>query len=366
MFSIDEIFQAYFDCRRNKRNTRTAVQFEQRLERNLMRLHRDLNSGQYRIGRSVCFVVTRPKYREVWAADFRDRIVHHVLYNRIADRFYRRFIHDSYACIPGRGVLFGAERIHKHMRSATENWQRPAWYLQADLANFFVSIDKRPLEQLLFAQVDEPELRALIRQILWHDPTRDPIKNSPDYLFDCVPPHKSLFRCGNHRGLPIGNLSSQFFANVYMDALDQYVKRTLKVRWYGRYVDDVVLIGHYPGELNAAFAAMETFVEDRLRMRFHPKKTTRNTCDKGINFCGQILKPHRKYVRARTARSMKQAAIDPERYTDPEHWAARLNSYLGHCQHANTWRLRKQLAIDTGARFAPGLTKVITPKRKTA
>ena len=234
------------------------------------------------------------------------------------------------------------------MRRATQNWQHRAWYLQADLANFFVSIDKRVLEQVLFARVDEPELRALIRQILWHDPTRNPIQNSPDYLFDCVPPHKS-----------------QFFANVYMDALDQHVKRELKVRWYGRYVDDVVLIGHDPGELNAAFAAMEAFVGERLGMRFHPKKTTRNTVDKGINFCGQILKPHRKYVRARTARAMKRLAADPERYTDPEHWAARLNSYLGHCQHANTWRLRKQLAIDTGARFAPRLTKVIT-QRKTA
>lgn len=363
MFSLDEIFQAYFDCRSNKRNTHTAVQFEQRLERNLMQLYRDLNEGSYRIGRSVCFVVTHPKYREVWAANFRDRIVHHLVYNSIADRFYRRFIHDSYACIPGRGVLFGAERIYKHMRSATENWQRRAWYLQADLANFFVSIDKGVLEELVLRHVPEPELRRLIVQIIWHDPTPNPVRNSPDYLFDCVPPHKSLFNCGKRRGLPIGNLSSQFFANVYLDALDQYAKRTLKVRWYGRYVDDVVLIGHDPAELNEAFAALSHFAEDHLRVRFHPKKTVRNTVDRGINFCGQILKPYRKYIRSRTARSMKRAAADPERHTDPKRWASRVNSYLGHCRHAATYRLRKQLAIETGARFAPNLTKIIIPRR---
>lgn len=361
MFSVDEIFQAYFDCRRNKRNTRIAVAFEQGLERNLMRLHRELNAGTYRIGRSVCFVVTQPKYREVWAANFRDRIVHHVLYNRIADRFYRRFIHDSYACIPGRGVLFGAGRIHQHMRSATQNWQQPAWFLQADIANFFVSIDKAILEQLVIEHVPKPELQALTSQIIWHDPSRNPIQNSPNYLFRCVPRHKSLFRCGNHRGLPIGNLSSQFFANVYMNALDQHVKRDLKVRWYGRYVDDVVLIGHDPSALNDAFDRMQTFAADRLRMQFHPNKTVRNTCDKGINFCGHILKPHRKYVRARTARAMRAAARDPERSTDPERWTARINSYLGHCRHAHTWRLRKQLAIDTGAAFSPRLTKVTNP-----
>jgi hypothetical protein len=304
-------------------------------------------------------VVTRPKYREVWAANFRDRIVHHIIYNRIAERFLRRFIHDSYACIPGRGVLFGADRIHRFMRQATENWQRRAWFLQADLANFFVSIDKEVLQGLIFRHVEEEPLRRLIAQIIWHDPTRNPRQNSPDHLFACVPPHKSLFNCGPQRGLPIGNLSSQFFANVYLDALDQYVKRDLKVRWYGRYVDDVVLVGHDPQELNRTFAKMCEFAEQRLGARFHPDKTVRNTCDKGINFCGQILKPHRKYIRTRTARAMKAVAHDTQRQTDSALWTARMNSYLGQCRHANTFHLRKQLAIDTGAAFAPGLNKVI-------
>ncbi|MDT8441953.1 MAG: RNA-directed DNA polymerase [Desulfuromonadales bacterium] len=328
-----------------------------------MSLFRDLNSGDYRIGRSVCFVVTRPKYREVWAANFRDRIVHHVVYNRIAEGFHRRFIYDSYACIPGRGVLFGAERIYRFMRQATENWQKRAWFLQADLANFFVSIDKSALQALVLAKIHDDPLRKLIKQIIWHDPTLNPYKNSPDHLFACVPPHKSLFNCGPSRGLPIGNLSSQFFANVYLDALDRHVKRELKIRRYGRYVDDVVLISSDPQELNRAFESMCNFAESKLKGRFHPDKTMMNTCDKGINFCGQILKPYRKYTRQRTARAMKSVAHNPQRYTDPPLWAARMNSYLGQCCHANTYYLRKQVAIETGAPFAPELNKVI--RRKT-
>ena len=367
MFTAEEIFQAYYDCRRNKRNTPSQREFELRLERNLMRLMRDLNSGNYRIGRSIAFVVSYPKWREVWAAQFRDRVVHHVIYNRVADHFYRRFIQDSYACIPGRGALMGVERVHRFMRQATENWQRRAHFLQADLANFFVSIDKDILFGLLCQHIADQETRDLTAQVLFHDPTDRPMINSPAWKFKHVPRHKSLFHSGG-KGLPIGNLSSQFFANVYLNALDQYVKRDLGVRWYGRYVDDVVLIGHDPGELNDAFDAMQNFVQKRLALHFHPNKTQRNTVDKGINFCGYVMKPHRRYVRRRSTNAMRQVAHGQERYTDPQSWSARVNSYLGLCQHANTYRLRKQLAIDTGARFGPHLTKVIprNAKRKAA
>lgn len=361
MFTAEEVFQAYYDCRRNKRNSPAQQGFELTLERNLMRLVRDLNSGAYRISRSITFVVSYPKWREVWAAQFRDRVVHHVIYNRIADRFYRRFIHDSYACIPGRGALMGVERTHQFMRQATQNWQRPAYFLQADLSNFFVSIDKDILFELIKRRVPELELQALIAQVLFHDPTQNPVINSPEWKFRHVPRHKSLFH-SNGKGLPIGNLSSQFFANVYLDELDQFVKRMLGIRWYGRYVDDVVLIDHDPQKLNVAFSAMQAFVTQRLGLHFHPNKTQRNTVDKGINFCGYINKPHRRYVRRRSTNAMQQVAHSAERYGDPRSWAARMNSYLGLCRHANTYRLRKQIAIDTGARFTPNLTNVITPR----
>ena len=120
-FSFEALTKAYFDCRRSKRNSLSALAFESNLERNLITLRDELASGTYTPGQSICFVVTRQKPREVWAADFRDRIVHHLLYNHIANRFYKRFIADSCACIPERGTLYAAERLESKVRSITQN-----------------------------------------------------------------------------------------------------------------------------------------------------------------------------------------------------------------------------------------------------
>ncbi len=170
-FSFAELVEAYLDCRRTKRNSNAALAFEMRLERNLRRLYDELADGSYMPGRSKCFVITRPKPREVWAAAFRDRIVHHLLYNRIGPRFERSFIADSCACIKGRGTLYAAERLESKVRSITQNWSRRAFYLKCDLANFFVSIDKRILLDLLLAKISEPSgqraLRRRLRALVW-------------------------------------------------------------------------------------------------------------------------------------------------------------------------------------------------------
>ena len=107
-FTLADLFKAYFDCRKNKRCKITALKFELNLEENLLKLYKEIKSGQYKIGKSICFVVTRPKPREVWAANFRDRIVHHLIYNFISERFYKKFIYDTYSCIPKRGTLAAA------------------------------------------------------------------------------------------------------------------------------------------------------------------------------------------------------------------------------------------------------------------
>ena len=357
-FGIEELFQAYLDCRKNKRTTQAQMAFEQKLERRLCHLHRALNERTYEIDRTRAFVVEHPKPREVWAGRFRDRIVHHLMYNRIFDRFARRFIHDTYACIPGRGVLFGANRVHRMMRQATEGWQKPAWFLQADLANFFVSIDKRILKQQALARIDEPELRWLVSLIVDHNPTINPIIKSPPELFDKVPRHKSLFHAPEGKGLPIGNLSSQYFANVYLTPMDQYAKRELGIRWYGRYVDDIVLIGHDPQDLRRQFDELARFVERELKIRFHPNKTHINRVECGINFCGYMLLPYRKYIRRSTVRSMKQAARSSERHTDPQLWHDRVQSYLGTCKHANSYHLRQDFARETGTWFGPRFEKL--------
>ena len=330
-FSISQLAHAYFDCRQSKRNTPTALAFEQNLERNLIRLHDDLQGGTYRPGRSICFVVTRPKAREVWAADFRDRIVHHLLYNHISPRFYRSFIVDSCACIPGRGTMYAAHRLEAKIRSASQNWSTPVWYLKCDLANFFVSIDKNVLWPQITARVIEPWWQQLAHTVLFHDPRENYELRGSAALLQLVPLHKRLTNQPPHLGLPIGNLSSQFFANVYLDALDQHVKHRIGARHYIRYVDDFVLLHESPQWLNAALADIDAFLPDRLHVHLNPSKTILQPVDRGVDFVGQVIKPWRSTTRRRTVTQ----AINRIRTMDAEDVYQSANSYFGLLRQAN-------------------------------
>ena len=299
-FTFAELVQAYLDCRQHKRNTASALAFEQNQERNLIDLRNELLSGEYRPGKSICFVITRPKPREVWAADFRDRIVHHLLYNRISPRFYASFITDSCACIPGRGTLYGAQRLEAKIRSITENWTKPAHYLKCDLANFFVSIDKAILWKLIAAKVPEPFCCELAHTILFHDPrTNYELRGDPGKIA-LVPPHKRLANQQAGYGLPIGNLSSQFFANIYLNALDQHIKHRIGCRHYIRYVDDFILLHSDPHWLSAALKNIDAFVRERLNVRLNTSKTILQPVERGVDFVGSVIKPWSRRTRKRT------------------------------------------------------------------
>jgi hypothetical protein len=346
--TVDELLCAYYDCRRRKRNTVNALKFEANLESNIMSLYRELMDGTYKPGTSICFVVTRPKPREVWAADFRDRVVHHLLYNRIAERFHRSFIADSCACIPGRGTLYGATRLEHKVWSITRNWSQRAYYLKLDLANFFVSINKNILHGLLAKKIEEPWVMWLAETILFHDPRENVrIKGTPK-LLSLIPPHKSLFNQPAHLGLPIGNLSSQFFANVYMNPLDQYIKHQIGARYYVRYVDDMVLLHESPEWLNHAGNNIGRFVSDRLDMKLNPRKTILQPIERGVDFVGQIIKPWRRVLRRKTFENAV-AALSAKNGEDLMKSA---NSYLGllrQSDHSHNARVRlARIAICKG------------------
>ena len=323
-YPFSDLVQAYYDCRRSKRNSDSALAFEMDLEQNLIELHNDLTAGTYRPGRSICFVVTRPKAREVWAAAFRDRVVHHLLYNHVAPRFYASFIADSCACIPGRGTLYAAQRLESKIRSASKNWSKPIFYLKCDLANFFVAIDKEVLRQQLAAKITEPWWLALAEQILMHDPREDYEVRSPAHLFNRVPQHKRLTAQPARLGLPIGNLSSQFFANVYLNALDQFAKHRLGAKHYIRYVDDFVFLHESPQQLSAWLAEVEAFLPS-LGAKLNPKKTILQPVDRGVDFVGHVIKPWRRTTRKRSlAQALKRTAAAPA-----EDLRETANSYFG-------------------------------------
>ena len=356
--TITELIQAYHDCRKHKRKTAAAIEFESDLAVNIHTLYNELIENRYYPGRSICFVVKKPKIREVWASNFRDRIVHHVLYNRYSTQFYNSFIHDSYACIPGKGTLKAAERVQYFMRSCSETGTKDTWYMKADVANFFMSIDKSILDVLLSKKITDEWWMNLTRIILHHNPKDNVYIKSSVSDMELVPRKKSLIYAVAGFGLPIGNLSSQFFANVYMNELDQYAKHVLKVKYYARYVDDIVMIGNDGGLLHEKYELMDVFVKGQLGLAFHPSKKDTNKIVHGVNFVGYIIKPNTRYLRSSTLRNLyhkMEAGFDgvcTER--------AVVNSYFGMLRHTNGYHERvrfknmyQRLVYDVG------LTKVI-------
>lgn len=356
--TVSDLFQAYYDCRKTKRNTWNALEFEQNLERNLMDLYYELVQKTYIPGRSIMFVVTHPKPREIWAANFRDRVVHHVLYNKYANYFHNRFIHDSYACIPNKGTLKAANRVTHFIRSVTHNHTTKAWYLKADISNFFVSINKKILNQLLLKHISHPWWVWLTKTILHKDPKENVYIKSNKQLLQQVPLHKSLLNASDGYGLPIGNLSSQFFANIYLNELDQYAKHKLKVKYYVRYVDDIVMFHKCPKTLNSYYTNMINFVKSNLQLNFHPNKKQINKIQYGVPFVGYVIRPWAKYLRRTTIQNLYKRSDNLEDFKSLQ---ASVNSYFGFMRHANLYNERKKAAMylsKRGCWFDGKLTKL--------
>jgi len=356
--TVSEVFQAYYDCRKTKRNTWSALEFEQYLERNVMNLYYELKNQTYEPGRSIMFVVTHPKPREIWAANFKDRVAHHLLYNKYAKLFYKKFIYDSYACIPEKGTLRAAQRIQHFIRSVTANHTTNAWYLKADIANFFVTINKQILDKLLMKYIKDPWWQWLTRKILHKDPRENVYIKSSKTLIKQVPAHKSLLNAPHGYGLPIGNLSSQFFANVYLDVLDQYAKHKIKIQHYARYVDDIVILHNCPKILNYYYQEMSQWIQTQLQINFHPKKKQINKIEHGVTFVGYVIRPWVKYLKRTTIENLYKKA---EAVEDFNALRASVNSYFGFMRHANCYSERKKAAIHLskkGCWFDGKLTKV--------
>lgn len=356
--TISEVFQAYYDCRKNKRLTWNALKFEENLETNLMDLYYDLIHCRYEPDRLICFVITEPNTREVWASEFRDRIVHHIFYNRYSDYFYKRMIHDSYACIPGKGTHQAVQRLEKFSRSITSNYKHNAFYLKADFASFFVSIDREILFSILKRHINDSWWLWLVEKIVFNDVRKNALMKSKKELFHLIPKHKSLLH-NPGKGLPVGNLSSQFFANIYLNEFDQYVKHTLKEKYYIRYVDDIIILSTDSKRLHRLSKNMNDYCRKTLSVVFNPRKICINKLESGINFVGNIVKPHCKYIRRSTLYNAKRKI---KQIDDPGDLMPTVNSYFGHFRNANCFKERKKIGdflLSRNYRVDKGYTKMI-------
>jgi hypothetical protein len=354
LFTLKNIYRAYCRCRRHKRKTFNAMIFEQNLEENLVALHEELTAGTYLPGRSVAFLITKPKQREIFAADFKDRVVHHILVGELEPRWERRFIHDSCACRKGKGTHKGVERLRSFTRKVTANGTRRAWYLQLDIRGFFITLNRNILYERLIARERDPAVKWLIQIILFNEPARNcRFRDAVRSDFECLPPHKTLFKADSGCGLPIGNLTSQFFANVYLDALDQFVKHCLKVQYYVRYCDDVVLLSENRAALEDYEVRIREFLQNALHLELNDRRRLRPVSD-GIDFLGYIVRPDYLLVRRRVVAACRERLIRAEEECKNSIFALRmirwhwpmieatyrlLNSYLGHFQKASAYRL---------------------------
>ena len=231
-----DLFQAYYDARRNKRNTINALNFETDYEHHVIKLHEEIINGNYQIKPSICFINYKPVQREIFAADFRDRVVHHLVYNYIAPIFDKTFINDSYSCRQGKGTHYGIKRVGKFIRSCSQNYHNDCYILKLDIKGYFMSISRDKLYEIVKSHLikyqytsdfDFQLVLSLIKQIIFNDPTKNYIMKGKQSDWEGLPPSKSLFHSDNGKGFPIDNLTSQLFSNVYFNQFDNFIKKEL-------------------------------------------------------------------------------------------------------------------------------------------
>ncbi len=357
MVTFNALYEAYLRCRRHKRHTHNALAFEQNLIENLVNLETSLNDYSYIPSRSVCFLTTSPKLREVFAADFRDRVVHHLIVPLLEQVFEPKFIYDSYSNRKNRGTHKAVKRAYKFSRATTH-------YLQLDIKNFFYSIDKMRLFEMLKAELVQnyhkvkettitlPEMLWILNRILFHDVTQHVIVKGDRKLIAKLPPHKTLFKVPKSHALPIGNLTSQFFANVYMNGFDNFVKRRMKVKYYLRYVDDFVLFSASKEQLRQWYKEIETYLNTKLSLTLRDDFRLRKNSE-GLDFLGYVIRPYYLLARQRVVNNYKQkkakylSDYEVQKGTmsleEIKKFLSVQASFMGHIKHANSYHLQEKI-----------------------
>ncbi len=333
-----------------------ALRFETDYESNLIALRDEINSGVWHPGRSIAFVIDKPVKREIFAADFRDRVAHHWLINQLNPLFEQTFIYDSYASRKGRGAHMGIARAAQFIRKCSLNYQKDCYVLKLDIMSFFMRINRLILWERLhdfivthYNRSDKQLLLDVARKIVENDPSCQCIIKGAHSNWEDFPNDKSLFYARAYCGLPIGNLTSQVFANFYLNPFDHFIKHDLGVRFYGRYVDDFIMVHEDKFFLKSLMPKIKRFLKEELGLELHPRKQSLQHYRKGIPFLGVVLKPHCIYAGRRIKGNFYDAMVKhnliakDHKPTKEERmdFLCSINSYLGILSHHQTYRLRK-------------------------
>lgn len=302
----ENLLLAWYLFRKGKRGRADVMVFERRLEDNIFDLHDVLAAGEYRHGPYEPFTIHDPKQRTIHKATVRDRLVHQAIVNVIEPFFEPSFIFDSYSCRVGKGTHAAVSRLRQFLRQESRNDTRSVFALKCDVRKFFASVDHCTLSSLLERHVHDPRAFELLRHII------------------------GSFSTELEKGIPLGNLTSQLFANVYLHELDRHVKHDLRIRCYVRYCDDFVMLVRSKSEADFLARQIDAFLQARLKVALHPDKVCARTWRQGIDFLGYVLMPHATVLRPQTAQRMIRGV-----------GKRNLPSYLGLCKHASAHRLRQ-------------------------
>ena len=283
---------------------------------NILELHRELKAGTYHHGEYQHFKISDPKPRDIHKASVRDRIVHHALYRQLYPFFARTFIADSYSCQKGKGTHKAMDRIRAYAHKVSQNPTRTCYVLKCDIRKFFASIDQRALLSIVERYVTDAHIVALIKNVV------------------------ESFNSGVlGKGLPLGNLTSQLFVNIYMNEFDQYAKHTLKAKHYVRYADDFVFLSQDREWLVSLLPRIATYLSEKLALELHPNKVSIQTFSSGIDFLGWVHFSDHHVLRTVTKRKMLRVLLEK---ADTEEVVM---SYRGLLSHGNTVKLKTRVFL---------------------
>ncbi|MBQ6147411.1 RNA-directed DNA polymerase [Candidatus Saccharibacteria bacterium] len=355
---LAELARAFFLARKAKRSTQDEQLFENRLFENLIQLRDDILNHKYKPGRGIAFIVHEPVIREIFAAPFRDRVIHHFLFNGVYDWWDRRLIHDCYSCRIDKGTLFGIKRLAHHVQSATDGYKHEAYSIKMDIQGYFMSLPRDGLYQRVCWGLNQQFPRGGKRyeiykeiwaKIIFDDPTVGVRLRGQEREWSKLPKSKSLFSQPEGKGIVIGNLSSQLLSNIYLDLLDRFVTFDLKYKHYGRYVDDFYMIVR---EEEFEKAKKDIMLIDQflanIGLTLHPKKTRIQNVKKGTEFLGAVVYPGRvvpgKRVQSNYFKTLQQVEAGIKDLDS-------VTSYMGLLKHINSTKTQRRIFERAGLEY---------------
>jgi len=329
IISPENLFLAWDNFKVGKTKKKDIQAFEWKLEQNIFQLARELRGRSYRHGSYASFYIRDPKQRHIHKAEVRDRILHHAVFAVLNPIFEPVFISHSFSCRIDKGTHKGVIALEKMVRKETQNYTQPCFILKCDVKKFFDTVDHGILMSILTRRIKDENAVGLLKEIV------DSFSSEQSDIFTA-------------RGLPIGNLTSQLFANIYLNELDQFVKNKLRIKYYARYTDDFVIVGDTKKELESILIKVGSFLKNNLLLELHPKKIVIKKYSQGVDFLGYIVLPHYQALRTKT----KKRIFNKLKIRIVQHKAGEisekslsqsLQSYLGVLLHADTYELKQEL-----------------------